>query len=164
MGDTLAIMFTFTTYGTWLRGDQRGWVDDGVIMPPDPILEEADRRRMKHPPFRFSPHQFLEVGVMIGASLCQRMAAHLWAMTIQTWHVHFVTAATGRPAHQIAKCAKDAVCWGLRPGRPIWADDFDKRFCFDVEAVRRRIDYVERHNLAIGLPARPWPLIESPGF
>jgi hypothetical protein len=43
MGNTLATMITMTTYGTWLRGDYRGWVDDGRILPPDPILEEAAR-------------------------------------------------------------------------------------------------------------------------
>jgi len=33
---TLAIMVTSTTYGTWLRGDKRGWVDDGRILPSLP--------------------------------------------------------------------------------------------------------------------------------
>jgi hypothetical protein len=28
--NTLAIMVTMTTYGTWLRGDPRGWVEDGI--------------------------------------------------------------------------------------------------------------------------------------
>ena len=47
---TLGTLLTFTTYGTWLRGDARGWID-GVLMPPDPVLESADRGRMVHPPF-----------------------------------------------------------------------------------------------------------------
>jgi hypothetical protein len=50
---TLAIMFTMTTYGTWLRGDQRHWVEDGILYPPNPTLESADRARMKHPEFLF---------------------------------------------------------------------------------------------------------------
>jgi hypothetical protein len=48
MGNTLATMLTMTTYGTWLRGDNRGWVDDGKILPAAPFLEDADRVRMKH--------------------------------------------------------------------------------------------------------------------
>ena len=43
MPSTLAILVTMTTYGTWLRGDRRGWVDDGEILPPKPLLEAADR-------------------------------------------------------------------------------------------------------------------------
>jgi hypothetical protein len=50
---TLATMFTMTTYGTWLRGDPRNWVDNNTIFPPNPPLEAADRARMKHPEFRF---------------------------------------------------------------------------------------------------------------
>jgi len=51
--------------------------------------------------------------------------------------------------------------WGLRPGRPIWADKYDKRFCLDEASAHARIEYVERHNTAIGLPAKPWSFIES---
>jgi len=36
----LATMVTTTTYGTWLPGDVRGYVDDGVILPGDPTLLE----------------------------------------------------------------------------------------------------------------------------
>jgi len=53
MRKTLAVLLTMTTYGTWLRGDRRGWVDHGRVLPPDPELQGADRRRMKHPPFLF---------------------------------------------------------------------------------------------------------------
>lgn len=43
---TLGTLITFTTYGTWLRGDQRVRVDHGTMMPADPPLEAADRGRM----------------------------------------------------------------------------------------------------------------------
>jgi hypothetical protein len=41
---TLAIMFTLSTYGTWLRGDARGWVDDGIIFPPIPNYKKKIAR------------------------------------------------------------------------------------------------------------------------
>ena len=69
MGGVLAIMFTMTTYGTWLRGDSRWWVDDGVTYPPDPPLEDEDRRRLKHPPFLFADDDHVRIGEMIGSSL-----------------------------------------------------------------------------------------------
>jgi hypothetical protein len=34
MPETLATILTTTTYGTWLRGDARNWVEDGIIYPP----------------------------------------------------------------------------------------------------------------------------------
>lgn len=128
MRKVLAIMLTMTTYGTWLRGDRRGWVDRGVVLPPCPELEAADRRRMKHPMFLFDKDRFLEIGCFIGESLRQRLHLRILAMTVQTWHVHVVIAATDHPVEKVVKCAKDAVRWGLRPGRPIWSDGYDKRF------------------------------------
>ena len=38
MGRAVATLFTITTYGNWLRGDQRGWVEDGVVYPAEPAL------------------------------------------------------------------------------------------------------------------------------
>ena len=159
MNRTLAIMLTMTTYGTWLRGDARGWVDEGIVFPADPLLAAADRRRMKHPPLLFPRRQWLDVGRWIGESLIRRMNLSVYAMTVQSWHVHAVVSAARRPVAEIAKCAKDAARWGLKAGRPVWGDGYDKRFCFDVASVRARIAYVERHNVEVGLPARPWVFI-----
>jgi hypothetical protein len=162
LSHTLGILFTFTTYGTWLRGDERGWVDDGSLMAPSPHLEAADRARLKHEPFLLASQDFLRIGQMIGDSLRQRMGLRILALTVQTWHVHLVVASTTHEVSAIAKCAKDAVRWGLRPGRPIWTDDYDKRFCYDEPTLANRIVYAERHNVAIGLPPRPWAFIETP--
>ena len=154
-------MFTMTTYGTWLRGDMRGWVDQGRVLPPNPPLEAADRRRMKYPLFLFSEQDLPKVGGWIGQSLRERLDLRILAMTVQTWHVHLVIAATEHPKSKIVKCAKDAVRWGLRPGQPIWTDGYDKRFSFDDDSVRNRMEYVERHNVASGLPPKPWDFIEE---
>ncbi|HVT88311.1 MAG TPA: hypothetical protein VHD56_05630 [Tepidisphaeraceae bacterium] len=158
---TLAIMYTISTYGTWLRGDARGWVDDGIVFPADPQLESADRARLKHSPFYFDGGIRHDVGEAIGVSLIERLNQVILAMCVQSWHVHFVTAASVQDVSKIVKCAKDAVRWKMRIGRPIWATDYDKRFCFDAHLVRVRIDYVERHNLRDGLPRRPWSFIQD---
>jgi hypothetical protein len=42
-------------------------VTDGVIMPADPELEDADRHRSKYPVFRFQPEDRLRVGEMSAA-------------------------------------------------------------------------------------------------
>ena len=164
MGDHLATLFTMTTYGSWLRGDSRGWVEDNVTYPPNLILEEGDRKRMKHPAFMFASQDLFRIGEMIGKSLKERLGQRILAMTVQRWHVHFVVMASEVDIPKIAKCAKDAVRWGMRPGRPIWTDGYDKRYCFDDQSVGNRIEYVERHNLEAGWPARPWKFIDVPSF
>lgn len=155
------VMVTMTTYGTWLRGDQRGWVDEGRILPAMPELESDDRRRMKHPMFSFPLHDWFEIGAAIGESLTTRTQQRILALTVQTWHMHFVVADSECPIADVVKCAKDAVRYHLRPGRPIWSDGYDKRFCFGEESLMSRIQYVERHNIERGRPAKPWPFIRS---
>jgi hypothetical protein len=159
MGNTRAILFTMTTYGMWLRGDRRGWVDDGIIYPANPELESADRNRLKYPAYKFPGNRLLEFGVMIGEAIIMRKQATILALHVGTWHTHFVIGATSHGLGDVAKCAKDAVRWGLRIGRPIWADGHDKRFCFDEQSVRNRVRYVERHNVAVAWSARPWDFI-----
>jgi hypothetical protein len=159
MRPTLGIMITATTYGTWLRGDRRGWIDDGRLMPPCPGLEAADRLRMPHPPFLFARDQLHEVGAVIGRSLTARLATPIFALHTGVWHFHLVVGAQPDEVPRIAKCAKDAVRFHLRPSRPIWTAGYDKRFCFDEPSLRRRIRYVERHNEALGLPLQPWLFI-----
>ena len=154
-------MFTMTTYGTWLRGDMRGWVDRGRVLPPNPRLEAADRCPMKHPVFLFDERRLLEIGGFIGTSLSERLDLRILAITVRTWHVHLVIAATEHPISKVVKCTKDAVRWALRPGRPIWTRGYDKRFCFDEDSVLRRIEYVQRHNVALGWPPKPWDFIEE---
>ena len=158
---TLAIMVTATTYGTWLRGDERGSIQDGRLLPPLPWLEANDRGRMKHGPYLFDADRLHDIGQMIGESLIERLDQAILAMHVARWHTHFVIAATNHDIADVVKCAKDAVRYGLKPGRPIWTADYDKRFCFDGASVRNRIAYVERHNLAMGWPARPWSFITN---
>ena len=83
MPKTLAIMITMTTYGTWLRGDMRGWVErGGRVLPSNPPLEAADRERMKHPVFLFDESRLLDVGTAIGKSLRERLNLRILAMAV----------------------------------------------------------------------------------
>ena len=83
MGQLLATMFTFTTYGTWLRGDRRGWVDEGRTFPANPVLEQADADRMKFPVCLFAATNIFQVGQFIGESLRSRLGQRIWALSVQ---------------------------------------------------------------------------------
>ena len=50
MPEPLAFLLTWTTYGTWLPGDQRGWVLQGHgIQLSDPVRNNCARQRMTEP-------------------------------------------------------------------------------------------------------------------
>ena len=162
MGRTLATLLTVTTYGNWLRGDARGWVEDGVVYPEAPALQAADRQRMTHEPYLFPRDQWLSVGEAVGRSLRERLDVRLYGLTIQSWHGHALIGATRHDVADVVKCLKDAARWHLNVDRPIWADGYDKRWCFDWPTVGTRKRYVQRHNLRNGWPADPWPFLTVP--
>ena len=153
------VMFTMTTYGTWLRGDMRGWCEDGRVFPSSPPLEAHDRELMNHPPFLFEKDQLYGIGENIGRELMKRLQQRSLALTGQTWHVHLVVADSQHRVPVIAKCAKESVRYALRAGQRIWTEEYDKRYCFNHQSLRTRIEYVERHNTAMGWPPRPWKFI-----
>ena len=157
MGRTFGVMVTITTYGIWLRGDHRGYVEDGRILPADPALQEADRGRLKHPPLRFTQTQEIVVGHAIAAVVVEQIDAPMYALAVEDWHTHVVLGPCRPDIGEVVKTIKEAARYALRLGRPIWADGYDKRWCFDAESLRRRTQYVERHNTRRGLPAQRFP-------
>jgi hypothetical protein len=160
--DTLAIMITMTTYGTGLRDEERQWIDEDIILPAEPIRQQSGRQSMKYAPLTFSRDQLQYVGSLIGTSLREQLGLRIWALTVQMWYVHLVVAATREPVARIVACTEDAARGGLDRNRPIWGDGYEKRFCFDENSVRQRVAYVQRNNIAAGLPPAPWPFIEPP--
>jgi hypothetical protein len=159
MEQVLATLYTITTYGTWLRGDRRGWVDDGVTLPENPALENNDHNHLSETLYYFPQSSCPDIAKAIGDSLTTRFQLRVLAIHVDTWHCHFVVSATPHSPERIVKCAKDAVRWHLRIDRRIWNTGYDKRFCFDTDSVLTRIQYVEQHNLRAGLPAKPWSFI-----
>src|SRR5207245_4454228 len=54
----LAYYLTWTTYGTWLPGDDRSWVDKpGQLRAPDAKRQEAARRLMTEPALTLDTEQ-----------------------------------------------------------------------------------------------------------
>ncbi len=51
----LATMFTTTSYGTWLPGDARGYVEDGKILPATPRLHDHAQRLQSGEAVFFTP-------------------------------------------------------------------------------------------------------------
>jgi len=164
MHDALALMLTMTTHGTSLCEEEHACVEHDVILPAEPILGQAGPQDTRSPALLFARNELMYVGKLIGTGLREKLGLPIWALAVQVWYVHLVAGATTEPVGRIVECAEAAVQEGLQWKRPIWGDGYDKRFCFDEETARGWIAYVERHNIAVGLPPKPWPFIETPAF
>ena len=91
MGQTLVIAYhiIWTTYGTWLPGDARGWIKSGVfgVQPPDLELEQRAREMMAEDEVRLTSEQ--------RAAVEQTIHDHC---RIRKWLLHALNARSNHAA------------------------------------------------------------------
>jgi REP element-mobilizing transposase RayT len=97
MPEPLAYFLTWPTYGTWLPGDERGWVRyrRGMRLP-DPIVEREARARMTEDACRLDHEQRRLVEATI-TEHCRIRGWTLYAVNCRSNHVHAVVAAAVHP-------------------------------------------------------------------
>jgi REP element-mobilizing transposase RayT len=94
--DPIAYFLTWTTYGTWLPGDVRGWVaKPGLFRGPNAELEAAAQSLMTEPALTLDLDQRRVVEKTISEH-CAIRSWHLHAVNCRTEHVHVVVTAPHR--------------------------------------------------------------------
>jgi hypothetical protein len=93
MPDPLAFFLTWTTYGTWLPGDERGWVERGRgFRLPEPIRKREAEARMTEDACILDEEQRKVVEKTI-RDHCRIRKWELHAVNCRTNHVHVVVSA-----------------------------------------------------------------------
>src|SRR3954451_5262885 len=89
-GEPLAFLLTWTTYGTWLPGDERGWVArPGEKRLPNAAIERWSRSRLTQTPLILATaHR--EIVERTIADHCRFRGWSLHAVACRTNHVHVV--------------------------------------------------------------------------
>ena len=97
MSDVITSLITWTTYGTWLPGDMRGWRKrrDGEETPR-PLLEKWCREQMRGDVVLLSQLD-RETVEKACREHCQIRAWHLLAVNARSNHVHVIVAAAEKP-------------------------------------------------------------------
>jgi REP element-mobilizing transposase RayT len=111
MDDPIGFFLTWTTYGTWLPGDARGWVEyrHGWQLP-DPVRELEAAAKMTEGACRLTEEQREAVEKQIGET-CQHRGWRLCAVNCRSNHVHVVVSvANVRPK----KIRVDLKAWATR--------------------------------------------------
>ncbi len=97
MSEPLAFLLTWTTYGTWLPGDRRGWVlQGGGIQPSNPARKKCAQQRMTESTCTLDKQERTVVEQTI-ADHCQIRLWKLHAVNCRSNHVHFVVSADRHP-------------------------------------------------------------------
>jgi REP element-mobilizing transposase RayT len=107
MNRPLAYLITFSTYGTWLRGDERGSVDrlhnqyGGAFIAPSPILRRKEQAALKNPPIILEPSQQEAVlDAILQVCRCRSWLAH--AVHVRSSHIHIVVTGEKTPERMMA--------------------------------------------------------------
>ncbi|MCK5001229.1 MAG: hypothetical protein KAS23_16915 [Anaerohalosphaera sp.] len=148
MTKTLGYMVTWTTYGTWLQGDGRGWVKDGSVRSGNEILNRKNFEDMKQDAVWLSGDERVIVKNAILDEV-RSIGLTVLAITVQNGHVHVVLNRDGQEFARVAGKLKRAATIVLREAGfvgKVWTKEYDVQYCFDAEGLQARIDYVERHK------------------
>ncbi len=97
MNDSHIYFITWTTYGTWLPGDGRGWRQTGRgEREPQPLLEDWCRRKMNENPVLLTPVQRNKIELICFEHVKIRNW-HIHAIAVRSNHVHIVVTADAEP-------------------------------------------------------------------
>jgi hypothetical protein len=148
----LAYFVSFRTFGTWLRGDPRGWVDrqhhgpDSPYRPGSPEVWEQERRRLRQPAAKLDARSAAVVTTTIRET-CGRRGWTLHALNVRTIHVHTVVAAACGPEVVMGAfkaCSSLALRRAglLAAGRVLWSRHGSTRYLWSEVAVEAACEYV----------------------
>ncbi len=148
MGKLVGYMVTWTTYGTWLQGDKRGYVCDGKVLPADAGLEEANKKLQKSGFVRLTSKRkkVVEDAVLKEA---QRIGQKILAMAVCSNHIHLVVSSGYESIESTVSRYKNVATSALKKTgltKRIWTRGFDKRFCFNDEQLKQKTKCVRSHN------------------
>ena len=140
-------MLTWTTYGTWLQGNKKGYVKEGEILEPSEALEKDNLTRLKCPPVRLNHCQKIIVETAIKKKALE-LNQKILAIIVYSNHVHVVVEKDSLSIEETVSCYKNAARVALRNvgfNTRLWSRGFDKQFCFSQKELEQKIAYVKRH-------------------
>lgn len=161
--EPLAYFLTWTTYGTWLPGDQRGWVEyKRGWQLPDAEREIQAASIMTEEACLLTARQRKIVEQQI-AQTCEHRKWRLYAVNCRTNHVHVVVGAPGASPQKVRN---DLKAWSTRKLKETsdsqrqkwWSERGSQRYINDEDTLAAVIAYVleaqDRKHLDQDLLAR----------
>ena len=144
--EPLAFFLTWTTYGSWLPGDHRGWSDNrGVLREPSFRLANSASRRVTGSAVSLTLTQRKQVVETITRH-CQHRQWTLFAVACRSQHVHVVVSA---PAYQPVTVSQQLKMWAARAlasggvlADKIWTRGCSRRRIYDERGLQAVVQYV----------------------
>lgn len=144
----LGYMLTWTTYGSWLQGDNRSYVKDGKILEKNEGLRKANMKKLKADIVELTPQEQEMVREAI-LNKAETLGQKIYSMAVCSNHVHIVAQRISESIEMVVSHYKNAARLALRANGfvgKVWTRGFDKRFCFNRQQLKSRIEYVQAHH------------------
>ena len=148
MTDPITAFITWTTYGTWLPGDSRGWKKHKAgEQPPQPLLAAWCRDRLKERPLVLNRAQQIVVEEVIQQHAAIRGWA-LHAVSVRSNHVHVAATACVSPQKVRDQFKANATTALRRMAEPlshrkVWTKGGDIEFIDRDEDLAQVVVYIK---------------------
>ncbi len=140
---TLATMVTTTSYGTWLPGDMRGYVEGGEILPASPSLLSYAKQQLAKSPVYFTPaEQDIVYEALVNAS--GEFGCLLTDVSLESWHVHWICSHGADPVPKMVGRLKTRMRQALDRGR-VWTEGYCRRCLRSPPEIGTARAYIARH-------------------
>jgi hypothetical protein len=138
-----AIRFvTVTSYGSWLPGDARGYVQRGELLPASAELERHARGKLVQPVVRFNSRDQDDLMSAL-LTACGEFGYQLFELSIESWQLHWIVRHDDAPASMIGRL-KNRMRQRLKRGR-IWGKGYWQRELSSDEELLAAREYIRRH-------------------
>ena len=154
MPPPLGYFLTWSCYGTWLHGDERGLVDEDHAMPatpwlaPNPGREHVERRSMTGRAVTLNDPARNVIDETI-RDHCRIKSWEVHALNVRTKHVHLVVSCPPEVSPEAAMNQLKAWCTrrlrvrGLfGPDDQIWTKHGSTRWINNIKGLDAAIEYV----------------------
>lgn len=144
----LAYFITFTTYGTWLHGDERGSVlrlaNSTRLLRSCPERYDNEKQKLRHPVVTLDQNQRAIVLDTIKKH-CKLKKWKLYAAHVRSNHIHLIVTSKEKPE----KIMNDLKAWATRMLREnghkiqkVWTTHGSTKYIFSYEKLNEKIKYV----------------------
>ncbi len=153
-GTPLAFFITFTTYGSWLPGDERGWIDRSRISTGDAVRAGDPARHARNASSCSSRRVTLsgQMRAVVEQAIRATCVAAEWEV-IALWvgqnHVHALVAS-GCSATRTLSRLKGQATFALRqasllaPNSALWSRQGSTRYLWKQQSVTQVQYYIEQ--------------------
>jgi REP element-mobilizing transposase RayT len=149
MSEIIGYMATWNTYGRWLSGDERGYVNNqGQKLAGNKGLLQISGEKQKYPTVILNPQE-KKIAEQTIIDEAEKIGHQIIALAVCTSHVHILAKPHEQSIDKIIgryKSITTRAFWEYGRKGKIWARGFHKRYCYTIKELTAKINYIQKHN------------------